>query len=58
MRLMLLVGNKPYYGRFGFRVAPAGRFALPGPVDPERVLVAELVPGALEAMRGPVIAAL
>ena len=53
-RLVLLVGDEPYYARFGFRRAPAGRLAMPAPVDPARLLVAELVPGALEAAAGRV----
>lgn len=33
---ILLVGDLPYFGRFGFRPAPEVRLA--GPVDPQRVL--------------------
>ena len=33
---VLLVGDPPYFGRFGFEPAPDVR--LPGPVDPRRVL--------------------
>jgi len=33
---VLLVGDAPYFGRFGFEAAPDVR--LPGPVDPRRVL--------------------
>ena len=35
-RGVLLVGDPPYFGRFGFRPAPGAR--LPGPVDPRRVM--------------------
>lgn len=35
---ILLVGDLPYYQRAGFQVAPSG-VRLPGPVDPERLLV-------------------
>jgi predicted N-acetyltransferase YhbS len=52
VRLVLLVGDEPYYGRFGFRPVPPGQIALPGPVDPRRLLAAELVPGALASRRG------
>jgi predicted N-acetyltransferase YhbS len=45
--LVLLVGDMPYYGRFGFQPVPPGRITLPGPVDPARLLAVELVPGAL-----------
>ncbi|PTM53517.1 GNAT family N-acetyltransferase [Phreatobacter oligotrophus] len=53
-RLIMLVGDAPYYERFGFKVVAPGRLALPGPVDPGRLLVAELVPGAFEGVSGPV----
>lgn len=53
-RLVLLVGDQPYYGRFGFAVVPRGRIELPGPVDYGRLLAAELVPGALADYAGPV----
>lgn len=53
-RLVMLVGDAPYYARLGFsRVAP-GRLVLPGPVDPARVLVCELVAGAFEGVSGVV----
>lgn len=51
---MILIGDAPYYARVGFtRVAP-GRIAFPGPVDATRILGLALVPGALEALSGPV----
>lgn len=54
--LVILVGDEPYYARFGFRRVPAGRVTLPGPVDPARLLVCELVPGAFDGVAGPVTA--
>ena len=53
-RLVLLVGDMPYYGRFGFQPVPPGQITLPGPVDPARLLALELVPGALQAATGQV----
>ena len=53
--LILLVGDEPYYARFGFRVVPPGRLTLPGPVDPGRFLALELTEGALAKARGPVV---
>jgi predicted N-acetyltransferase YhbS len=50
--LVILVGDLPYYARAGFAPAPPGRIALPGPVDPARLLYAELAPGALERYWG------
>ena len=52
--LVLLIGEMPYYGRFGFQPVPPGQIALPGPVDPARLLAAELVPGALAGAVGVV----
>ncbi len=53
-RLVFLVGDASYYGRFGFRPVPAGRVSLPGPADPARILVAELVPGAFAEVAGAI----
>lgn len=50
--LVLLVGDRPYYERFGFAPVPPGQIVLPGPVDPARLLAAELSPGALQKYRG------
>jgi predicted N-acetyltransferase YhbS len=57
-RLVILVGDEPYYRRFGFKRVPMGCILLPGPVDPARVLTCELVDGAFEGVRGPVTRAL
>ncbi len=51
-KLVILVGDLPYYARAGFAMAPLGRIALPGPVDPARILCVELSAGALEDYRG------
>jgi len=53
-RIVLLVGDAPYYGRFGFRRDLALGLTLPGPVDLERFLALDLVPGALEGVAGEV----
>jgi predicted N-acetyltransferase YhbS len=52
--LAILVGDEPYYARMGFACAPPGRIALPGPVDPARLLYCELEPGAFAAVSGEV----
>lgn len=57
IKLVLLVGDEPYYGRFGFKRVPPGRIRLPGPADPARVLAAELEEGALAQFEGMVEAA-
>ncbi|WP_428030794.1 GNAT family N-acetyltransferase [Ancylobacter sp.] len=53
-RLVLLVGDEPYYGRMGFRRVPPAQITLPGPVDPARVLVCPLDATPLDEVRGPV----
>jgi predicted N-acetyltransferase YhbS len=53
-QLILLVGDEPYYSRAGFVVMPKGRAEMPGPVDPQRVLVLELEPDALVNVSGRV----
>jgi len=53
---VVLVGDAPYYRRFGFQQALTERLVLPGPVERERFLGLELVPGALEDACGPVVA--
>ena len=39
---VILVGDRDYYERFGFKPSGAGRFQLPGPVDQNRVLIRDL----------------
>jgi len=51
-KLVVLVGDEPYYSRLGFKRAPYCRLAMPGPVDPARVLYCELVEGAFEGVSG------
>jgi predicted N-acetyltransferase YhbS len=51
-RLVLLVGDEVYYGRVGFKPVPKGRATMPGPVDYNRLLVAELVDGAFDGVSG------
>ena len=53
-KLVILVGDEPYYARVGFKRAPPGRVVLPGPVDPQRVLYCELQPGAFDEVAGKV----
>lgn len=53
-RLVILVGDEPYYSKGGFKRIPPGRAIMPGPVDPGRLLVAELVEGAFEGVSGPI----
>jgi predicted N-acetyltransferase YhbS len=52
-RLVVLVGDEPYYARVGFKRIAKGQVTLSGPVDPARLLVAELVEGAFAGVSGP-----
>jgi len=51
-RLVVLVGDEPYYARSGFKRIPRGRVKMPGPVNPARLLVNELEPGAFDGVSG------
>src|SRR5262249_3831993 len=44
---VLLVGDAPYYSRFGFSSEKTGALWLPGPYERHRLLGCELKPGAL-----------
>jgi predicted N-acetyltransferase YhbS len=48
----LLVGDAPYYERFGFSAEKTGALAMPGPYEKHRLLALELVPGALDGAHG------
>jgi predicted N-acetyltransferase YhbS len=52
--VVLLVGDAPYFQKFGFEPVAPGRAVLPGPVDARRILWRELKPGALEGVQGAV----
>lgn len=51
-RLCLVVGDPAYYEPYGFMPASPNGLILPGPVEPERFQVLELVAGAIEGVRG------
>src|SRR5262249_25798115 len=53
-RLVVLVGDEPYYAKAGFKHIPKGMVTMPGPVDPARLLVAELAEGAFQGVAGPI----
>ena len=54
VKLVLLVGDAPYYAKLGFETVPPKRITLPGPVDPQRLLAAYLASDAAGAMQGMV----
>ena len=49
---LLLVGDAPYYQRFGFSAAKTGALWLPGPFERQRLLGCELKTGSLDGARG------
>lgn len=53
---VLLVGDAPYYARFGFTAAHTAALDLPGPVDRDRFLGLELQDSALRGAAGMVVA--
>ncbi len=53
-KLVILVGDESYYGKSGFKRVSPGRVSMPGPVDPARILVAELAAGAFDGASGPI----
>jgi len=55
-RAILLVGDAPYYGRFGFTAAPTGELWMPGRFERDRLLALELKSGALTGARGLIAA--
>jgi predicted N-acetyltransferase YhbS len=53
-RLVVLVGDEPYYAKSGFKRIPKGTATMPGPVDPARLLICELADGAFNEVSGPI----
>jgi predicted N-acetyltransferase YhbS len=55
-KAVILVGDAPYYERFGFTAALTRRLQMPGPVLRKRFLGLELVPNALQGAGGRLVA--
>jgi predicted N-acetyltransferase YhbS len=49
---VILLGDAPYYARFGFSGLKTGELSLPGPFERDRLLGYELREGALDGARG------
>ncbi len=49
---VILVGDAPYYGRFGFTAENTAELRMPGPFERHRLLALELAAGALDGARG------
>jgi predicted N-acetyltransferase YhbS len=54
---VILLGDAPYYGRFGFSDLKTGELSLPGPFERDRLLAIELRDGALDGAWGMVMPA-
>lgn len=55
-RAVILLGDAPYYARFGFSVAKTGELSLPGAFERERLLGLELAEGGLDGAWGMITA--
>ena len=54
---VILLGDAPYYARFGFSALKTGELSLPGPFERDRLLGLELREGALDGARGMIVPA-
>ena len=54
-RAIILLGDAPYYARFGFQAEKAAELHLPGSFERERLLGLELTCGALDGAWGMIM---
>jgi predicted N-acetyltransferase YhbS len=54
-RAVILLGDAPYYARFGFSAERMAGLSLPGPFERDRLLGLELDAGALDGARGTIV---
>jgi predicted N-acetyltransferase YhbS len=54
-RAVILLGDAPYYARFGFSAPKTSELSLPGPFERDRLLGLELVEGALDGAWGMIV---
>ncbi len=55
-RAVILLGDAPYYARFGFSARKTGELSLPGPFERDRLLALEFEGGALDGAWGMIAA--
>ena len=55
-KAVLLVGDAPYYARFGFSADKTGGLSMPGPYEAHRLLAVEIDAGALDGAAGLILA--
>ncbi|SEO00440.1 N-acetyltransferase [Bradyrhizobium sp. OK095] len=52
---VILLGDAPYYARFGFTGEKTGALSLPGPFERDRLLAVEFTDGALDGAEGMIV---
>ncbi len=52
---VILLGDAPYYARFGFSSEKTGELSLPGPFERDRLLAIEFEAGALDGAEGMIL---
>ena len=52
---VILLGDAPYYARFGFSAEKTGELLLPGPFERDRLLAVEFQAGALDGTEGMIV---
>ena len=52
---VILLGDAPYYARFGFSAEKTAELALPGPFERDRLLAIEFKDGALDGAGGMIV---
>ncbi len=52
---VILLGDAPYYARFGFSAEKTGALVLPGPFERDRLLAIEFTDGALDGAEGMIV---
>jgi predicted N-acetyltransferase YhbS len=52
---VILLGDAPYYARFGFSAEKTGELSLPGPFERDRLLAVEFSEGALDGAAGMIL---
>jgi predicted N-acetyltransferase YhbS len=52
---VILLGDEPYYARFGFSAAKTAELSLPGPFERDRLLGLELREGSLDGAWGMIV---
>jgi|SRR3954447_6355618 len=53
---VILLGDAPYYARFGFSTEKTAELSLPGPFERDRLLAIEFTAGALDGAKGMIVA--